>query len=396
MSLYDAIIIGAGSSGLMCAARLKFLGIKNILLLDSNSKVGKKLAITGNGRCNLTNTEIDPKNYYSDSSLIIDEIFGKYPVTDTLSFFEKEMGLKTINKEGLVYPITLKSSSVIDVLRFYLDDIDIKLNSKVKYIVKSDDLFEIKTADDSYNSKYLVIATGGCSYPNTGSDGSGFKLLNCMIPKEDFAPVRPVLVQLCSSDRDLKRLSGYRFASKVMLENDGKITASEKGELLFTDYGISGICIMQLSRYIKEGKNTVIVDLIDNEDDIRERILKFPKRETKDALIGILPDVLTEVILKRLNCKKITTESEIKRFINELHNFRIKISGTQNFDNAQVTRGGVMLTCLSSSLETRVKGLYVIGEAVNVDGPCGGYNLQWAWSSAFAVADAIKGALYDV
>ena len=212
------------------------------------------------------------------------------------------------------------------------------------------------------------------------------------MPQDSFVPISPSLVQLKTSDRDLKVLSGYRFNCSIRLVCNGDEKASETGELLFTDYGISGICTMQLSRYLETGKNTVVVDFIGRDEDIiRSCIANFSERSTRDALAGVLPGVLTDIVLKRIGVKKLISKNEIDKFIDELHDFSINISGTNGLDNAQVTRGGVKLSCLDENLQSKlVRGLYVCGEVINVDGPCGGYNLQWAWSSSVIVADDIS------
>ena len=389
--MYDAVIIGAGSAGLMCAARLVSKGIRNFVVLDSNSKPGKKLAVTGNGRCNLTNLKLDSNLYFTDDTNLLDSVISRFTVIDTINFFEKTLGLKTINKDELVYPRELKSSAVIDVLRLFIPQEVFVFDSKVSSIRKDDDHFVV-VSDKEYEASNIVVATGGKSYANTGSDGSGYKLLASLVPQDSFVPISPSLVQLRTSDRELKSLSGYRFNCAIKLVCNGEEKACETGELLFTDYGISGICTMQLSRYLESGKNSVVVDFIDRDEDIiRSCITNFSERNTKDALAGVLPGFLTDIVLKRLGVKKLVTDNEIDRFISELHDFSINISGTNGLDNAQVTRGGLKLSALDDNLQSKlVKGLYVCGEVINVDGPCGGYNLQWAWSSSVVVADQIS------
>lgn len=389
--MYDAVIIGAGSAGLMCAARLVSKGLRNFVVLDSNSKPGKKLAVTGNGRCNLTNLKLDNGLYFTDDPNLLESVISRFTVIDTINFFEKTLGLKTTNKDELVYPWELKSSAVIDVLRLYIPQECFDFDSKVISIIKEDDHFVV-VSDKKYEASNIVIATGGKSYVNTGSDGSGYKLLASLVPQDSFVPISPSLVQLKTSDRDLKALSGYRFNCNIRLVCNGDEKACETGELLFTDYGISGICTMQLSRYLESGKNTVVVDFLEKDEDIiRSCIANFCERSTREALAGVLPGVLTDIVLKRIGVRKLVSNNEIDKFINELHDFNINISGTNGLDNAQVTRGGLKLSALDDNLQSKlVKGLYVCGEVVNVDGPCGGYNLQWAWSSSVVVADDIS------
>ncbi len=388
--MYDVIIIGAGSSGLMCAAKLISSGITDLLLFDSNTKPGRKLKMTGNGRCNLTNLDLDTKLYFTDDRERLDRILSRFTVIDTIDFFEKTLGLKTVHKDELVYPRELKSTAVIDVMRLFIPERCFALDSKVKEIRREDSRF-IVVSDKEYIASNIVFATGGMSYPVTGSDGSGYKLLASLLDKDLFVPVSPSLVQLRSSDRDIKRLSGSRFNCRISLTCNGNFKAEEKGELLFTDYGISGICTMQLSRYLEQGRNIITVDFLENDEDIiRSCIERFSERETCDALAGVIDGVLTNIVLKRIGIKKLVKRSDIDRFIEELHNFEISISGTNGLDNAQVTRGGLKLGCLDDDLQSKdIPGLFVCGEVINVDGPCGGYNLQWAWSSAFSVSSGI-------
>ena len=392
MSLYDLAIIGAGSSGLYLACVCHSLvPDMNIVILDSNPKLGRKLAITGNGRCNLTNNTLNIDEYFTDDPDKLKAVIGAHDQYASISFFENELGLDTKDKGELVYPSTFKSASVIDAMRLYLQDVDIRLDSKVLGIRKEDN-FILKTSASEITSKKVAVCTGGCSYKVTGSDGNFFKVLGSLIPKERFTAVNPALVSLVSSDKDIRDLSGQRFECTVTLENNGNKIKTETGEMLFTDYGISGICVMQLSRFLKPGKNVVVADLTDSDEHIRKCIEKFNDRKIEDALAGVLPRELTRIALKRLSKDQLRNDSDVKRFLDLLHNFRIIISVTNGFDNAQVTRGGLKLSALDEHLQSLdVPGLFVAGEAVNVDGPCGGYNLQWAWSSAYAVAKGVIG-----
>lgn len=415
MSDFDVLIIGAGSAGLMCASRLCFYKKKyakdmRIGVVDSNSKIGRKLAITGNGRCNLTNLELDSSLFASDDLSKVESIISSFNVEDTLDYFSSELGLLTISKNELVYPITNKSSSVIDCFRNYLADnqVDIIFDSKVIGCDYIDDTYLVKTGSATYKTKNLVIATGGASYKMTGSDGSGYKLMNKFVSRDKFSQIKPSLVQLVSNDTDIKVLSGTRINCEVQLFENNDSVAVEQGELLFTDSGVSGICIMQLSRYLNKGRYYVLVDMFPELStefltkylfDLREM---FADRSVSDALSGIILKPITEVILNRLNIKltdriSALNDSSINRLAGQLKSFRIMIAGTEDLDKAQVTSGGLNLGALSTELEVNgYNGLYACGEILNVDGPCGGYNLQWAWSSADSVARGVINRLYGV
>lgn len=410
MPLLDVLIVGAGSAGLMCAARLCHYS-KNahnsikIAIIDSNSKIGRKLTITGNGRCNITNSDIDCSLFNSDNAEFVNSVYSEFDSNMTMDFFTNELGLFLTKKNSLVYPYSLKSSSVIDSLRKYLcdNDVDFILDSKVIKITK-EDCFTIYTDGMNYTANNVVIATGGSSYKITGSDGSGYRLLASFLSRKDFTPVRPSLIQLTSNDSDIKSLSGSRFNCKLSLIKDNSEISKEDGELLFTDTGISGICVMQLSRFLTNGRYYVNVDFLPEYSEeyltkyIKDCFDRFQNRLIVDALSGILLPGLIEIVLKRngISLSKSSGDSSslISKIVKTLKCFRISISGTEDFDKAQVTSGGLNLCDLSSNLETRINGLYACGEVLNVDGPCGGYNLQWAWSSADAVARGVINKLY--
>ena len=389
----DLLIIGAGASGLYLAGLIKaFLPDLKFVIADRNVKAGKKLAVTGNGRCNLTNLSLDPGLYNSDDKDKVLNIIDSHDPEASIAFFEKELGLKTRCKGDLVYPFSLKSKSVIDALTFYCED-NLKLGTNISNLRKDGDIFIASSEEDLISASKVAVCTGGCSYKNTGSDGSFFPVLSSLLGNSSIESLRPVLIPLICSDKDLKELSGFRFECKVSLENNGEIIKTEEGEILFTDYGISGICIMQLSRYIRNGRNNVLIDLSDPETDevIKDSIKRFSGRTPGKALAGILPEPLTGLILRRINSHSLMKDRDIDLFIDMLHNLRINISSVKEADMAQVTRGGIRLSSLDDHLMTKIDGLYVAGEAANVDGPCGGYNLQWAWSSAYAVFGGIKG-----
>lgn len=377
--MLDVAIIGAGASGLMCACRLISAGITNIAVYERNDRPGKKLLATGNGRCNLSNSSVKPEDYNTDDSDKLAIILDRYGYDQTAEYFEKTLNVMLASKDELIYPRTFKSSTVLDALRNYIEDHGVKIIT---------DSFVDSIKDEA---KYTVIASGGMAMPVSGSDGNSYKLINSVIKdKTAFCDVRPSLVQFTSSDRDIKTLSGIRVNAVLSLYINKEKVAEEAGELLFTDYGISGICTMQLSRiydrYIAKGIKSCYVsaDLVSEYDkDALDEEVKRRITDGKDIasrLSGILQKEICEVITSR--------GRDIAGLMKE---FKINITGTRDFEHAQVTFGGLKLGRLIDTLSIKEHDdVYVIGEAVNVDGPCGGYNLQWAWSSAFAAADDIS------
>lgn len=414
MREFDVLIIGAGSAGLMCASRLCFLAKKfgsdlKIGVIDSNNRIGRKLAITGNGKCNLTNSDIDISLYNSDDFSKLRKIVESFDYESTIDFFSNELGLITTQKDELTYPQTEKSSSVIDAFRMYLVDngVEIILEEKISNAIKRD-LFECDSKSEKIVSKCLVIATGGASFPNTGSDGNGYKLLSRFINRSEFTPVSPALVQLTSNDKDLTVLSGMRFHCCISLFEDGDEISSEEGEILFTDYGLSGICVMQLSRYIAQHKYFVIIDILSDYTNeyivnyLRSRASCVSNRSIVKVLMGITLREFAEVILNRSNINPETpiaslSSSDYRKIARNIKSLKVQITGKESFDKAQVTKGGLNMNAVTDNLESVDNdGLFVCGEVLNVDGPCGGYNLQWAWSSADAVANGIMRRLYGI
>ncbi|MBO4243309.1 MAG: aminoacetone oxidase family FAD-binding enzyme [Clostridiales bacterium] len=377
---YNTVIIGGGASGLMCACRLAYNGISDIAVLERNPKAGKKLLMTGNGRCNLTNDDLDVSLYNTDNREVLENLISKYPVSVTKVFFERVLNIALVSKNGLVYPRTLKGITVLEAMLYYLKDhgVEIITDMEVSNISQG---FVI---NDSINADNVVIAGGGASYPKTGSDGSSYKLISAFSGKDDMVPVYPSLVQLNIRESDIRKLSGERINCKVTLVIDRQEVASETGEMLFTDYGVSGICIMQLSgifnRYRKAGIKTVSV-VVDMFPDMNEEDLRSEVERRGGSLKGLLLSEISDVVLSR--------NGDV---VKNLKSFELTITGTRDLDSAQVTGGGLKLSALTEGMMLKdLPGLYVTGEAVNVDGPCGGYNLQWAWSSAFSCADDIAG-----
>ena len=413
---YDCIIVGGGAAGLYCAAQLArtaFFSGKKILIIESGSRVGNKLALTGSGRCNLTNTEIDLTKYNTDDQYKLESCINRYGETDTSYYFENVLGVVLEQKGTLVYPATLKSSTVVDALRFYLEDnkVEIDLKEKVTSVSKSDNLFEVKTdADKTHLTKNLVIATGGITYPVTGSTGDVLKLVEGLTDATCFVPFKPALTSLSSNMTGIKGMAGIKCRGDVkIVGSDGVIRARSEGEILFTkEGGISGICVMDVS--------DSVVKLFDEGDEDVKAVLNltgkaggeilqmiyirrqmYPHRNCSDALSGMLLRNVTDFVMKKMGLKadKMTlrelNDSQLVELTNLLCAFPVPITGYGDVDKAQVSSGGFKLSKLDDNMQVKYcPGLYIIGEAVNVNGICGGYNLQWAWTSAALAAEGIS------
>ena len=384
---YDVIIIGAGAAGLMCAAALYNADSSlRVLVLEKNSKPGRKLLATGNGRCNYTNRNVTSSCYNTDDNAKLTKILHAFGPAKITSFFENSLGIITDYKNDLAYPITYQSKTVADALAS-ASNARFEYDTEVKSVVREGMNVIVNGV---YTALYVVFACGGVSLPDSGSDGSLYPVLKGMAGSDSFERLIPSLVPLKSSDKDLRKLSGIR--QECIVKMDGR---EERGEILFTDYGISGICVMQLSGYynrsLTSGKPVkyMTVDLIPSMDlktkkkVIGDLLNRFNDRDKASAISGLIKKPIAEVAVARSD----GTPNGIAAVI---HDFRINLTGSLGFENAQVTSGGLKLSEVTDGLELKkCPGIFVCGEALNVDGLCGGYNLHWAWASAMTVAESI-------
>ncbi|GAA0079239.1 NAD(P)/FAD-dependent oxidoreductase [Clostridium sp. CTA-5] len=402
---HDLIIIGAGASGLMAGIIAKDLGI-DVALIEATDRIGKKILTTGNGRCNITNSKISYPyiNFHSKNNNFLNEILNNFTIEDTKSMF-LSLGLPLIELEnGKMYPKSLQASSVIDIFRMALEDknIPIYTNSKITDIKKSKKFILYTKNEDfkEFSCNKLILSCGGKSAPKTGSDGSGYKISKSLGHK--IIEPLPGIVQLKLDYPYLKALSGVKFDGEASIIIDGVVVRKEKGEILFTDYGISGPPILQLSSHASDalykGKNvTISVDMFPDEskeeieDFIYTHFSIFNYREISSSLIGVINKKLISTILKdigvtniHISCDEVDWKYK-KALIDRFKKWDFKCIGTNGFSNAQVTLGGIDVDeiCPTTLESKKVKNLYFCGEILDVHGDCGGFNLQWAWSSGY-------------
>lgn len=409
MIYHKLIILGGGASGLMAAITAKDFGI-DVAIIEGNDRVGKKILTTGNGRCNISNSSIKfPFTpYHSLNKDFFTAVLSNFGFKETENFFNS-IGLPLIELENdKIYPQSLQASSVVDIFRLALEDRNIPVynNFKVKNISTDKDGFKLSTEDASTDSiccGKLIIACGGKSAVKTGSDGSGYTL--CKSLNHSVTPTIPAIVQLKLDSKNLKALSGVKFIGYASISVDGIEKRKEFGEILFTDYGISGPPILQLSRIASEMKSkskniTISLDMMPNLtiDELRNFLENhfgvFSYREVINSLIGIfnkklIPILLKEAAIDNLHkpCYELTWK-EKSRLLDIIKNWNFNCIDSNGFNNAQVTAGGVNTEEVDNyTLESKlVKDLYFCGEILDVDGDCGGYNLQWAWSSGYIAA----------
>lgn len=393
----NIIIIGAGASGIATAINTKNEN-NRVILLEKNDRIGKKLLATGNGRCNYTNLNLSENNY-SDPHFV-KETISDFNNLDLINYF-KLLGLESTQDGNRVYPISLKANSVLNILMYWLEkkEVEIKTNTEVKQIIKTKKSYKLMTNNGNYEADVVVAAFGGKSMPSSGSDGVSFEILKKMGIK--VTELKPALTQLKLDSKYLKHLSGTKVLGKAKLLKNNKVVDEREGEILFTNYGISGPPILDLSVNISND-NVIEVPLINNLNDesiemLYRRYYMFPDFSLEEYLLGIVDKKFIHYIVDSLNLDKkaainMISMSDFERIIELLLKSRFKVTGNTGFKNSQVTRGGVDLSEVNSSdyQSKKYKNLYIIGEALNIDGDCGGYNLHFAFSCAYRLGKILR------
>ena len=377
------VIIGGGASGMMAAIQAARTGAA-VTLLEHNEKPGKKILATGNGRCNLTNLVQEPSRYRSSQPDFPWKIITQYPLEDTLTFFS-ELGIYTKDRNGWVYPYSDQAAGVAQVLELEArhQKVKIKTTEEVTDILREDGQYLVKTATWQYPCDSVIISCGSSASNVEGSSTTGYELAE----KLGHTVVKP-LPSLCGirgKDNYYAKWAGSRMDGRITLEIDGKTVGEEQGEILFTEYGISGIGVFQLSRYAVRGTDegkiaTYHLDLMPQltKEELVKLLLDRQQagsyKNPQELLIGLLPRKMIDVLVKK------TYEPE--KLAERLKDWQVPVKGAYALQQAQICSGGVDPRELTEQLESRLHpGIYFTGEVIDVDGPCGGYNLQWAWSS---------------
>lgn len=392
MKNVDVVIIGAGAAGLFCAAQLGQNG-KKVIVLDAGKKIGRKILMSGGGFCNFTNLEVTPHHYLSQNRHFVKSALARYTNWDFISlvasygisYHEKELGQLFCDESA---------QQIVDLLQAECEKgkVDIQLRQAVISVEKIADFFQIQTACESYQAPHLVIATGGLSMPALGASPFGYKIaeqfdIPVIAPRASLVPFT-----WKENDKPFAELSGISLP--VSVSNRGM---TFNNQMLFTHRGLSGPAILQISNYWDLGES-VEIDLLP-ENDILEILLELrqssPKLQLKTVLSRYLPKKLVELWFeqKMLKDQVIAQLSRTELISLELfiHHWQFLPNGTEGYRTAEVTMGGVDTDHISSkTMEAKhIKGLYFIGEVLDVTGWLGGYNFQWAWSSAFACAEGI-------
>jgi predicted Rossmann fold flavoprotein len=399
------IVVGGGASGMMCSILCAREGI-DVTIIEKLPSLGKKILVTGNGRCNITNSSIEYSNFYSN-----DEYFYRYAI-DRFGFeecreFFASIGLDIISiKDTKYYPMSLQASSVVELMEHEIDRLGIKVltDTKIKSIKKSQDKFAIDIGNRVLKSNNLLIATGGKGAKHLGSDADGYRYAKSL--GHTITDTYPTLVQLLSDEPYLSRVAGVKVTTTVSLVVDNKIINTLDGDVLFAKYGVSGNTILDLSREAKKAliakKDVQIsIDLLPHIDKeyidsyLVDRFERYPKKLLSESLIGVINKKLIPIVVQNSishdkNVANIS-KKERKNLIKLLEDFRVSITDTHEYAKSEATAGGVDTKDIDpkSMQSKKIANLYFAGEVVDVDGDCGGYNLHWAWASGSLVANSI-------
>lgn len=397
--MYDVVVIGGGASG-MCAAISASETLKNgkVAVVEKNNRVGKKILITGNGRCNITNKDISVSNYHSDDISFVEHVLDKFNLGDTEKFFNKT-GIMFYAEKDKLFPNSLQASSVVDMLRFRMlgNNVEEICDFNCVKLTKNKHFEIVSDTGRKIFAKTVIVCVGGAASPKCGTDGKSYSLLKSFGHK--MSEIFPSLVQIKCENKKTVPLKGVKVNGNITVYVDNNPCLTKHGEILFTDYGLSGPPVFSLSRvvskaYVDKSECYVVIDLFPllTEKDIYNFLKDRNKELSLDMFLnGMLNKIVGREIVKlscdyKLNLKAdVLTDNDIKNIAYNIKNWKFKISGTKGWDASQVTAGGINTKLFNRcTLESLCcENLFAAGEVLNVDGDCGGFNLQWAWSSGY-------------
>lgn len=400
---YDVIIVGAGAAGLMTAIQAAQGGWR-ILLLEGQKKLGAKILMSGGTRCNVTNKAVSEKDFNSEQIIYVRNILRSFSNADTIRFF-KDLGVELLlEPTGKYFPSTNSGKTILEALLRKINSGNVTLlcDHKVNAVSFDNNGFIIKGDQFHFNCPHIVLTTGGLSYPGTGSDGTGYRLAQSF--GHSMTETSPALSPLMTKDNDLRSLSGITLDVQLTLVADGKRRFSCRDSFLFTHFGFSGPCALDISRhYLRcKGEKQIIANFIPDHDEnswgefLRQVGQKSPRKTLRGVLIELMPQRLADIILKKAGIEnslimnqldKVSRQSLIEKCVH----YPLEITGAFGYSKAEVTAGGVGWAEINpKTLESRLMpGLFFAGEILDVDGRIGGFNFQWAWASGHTVAQAL-------
>ena len=390
-------VIGGGASGMTAAIRAAQLGAQ-VTVYERNDRVGKKILSTGNGKCNFSNENMSADCYHGSGAEFVDTIYNVFGVKETKEFFAG-LGMRMKVRDGYLYPASGQASTVLDVLRYELERLSVHVETGCRVTdisVEYNGLLVETSLHRGEKYDAVILACGGCAAPKTGSDGQGFIFAEQL--GHNIIPTVPALTALRCGEDFYTRVAGVRCDAKLTLYIDGQPICSDRGELQWTDYGISGIPVFQLSRdaaYALQERKTVTVEITlmsesdgDGYDEIwRKRWIRQGGQTMEQFVTGLVNKKIGLLLLKLARIKESEKAENVSKACREkleelFRSLFVTVKGTNPFEQAQVCAGGVDCHEVTDTLESRiVPGLFFAGEILDIDGICGGYNLQWAWSS---------------
>lgn len=389
----NVCVIGGGAAGMLAALTAAENGHR-VLLLERQSRVGRKLLATGNGRCNLSNYHVSPAHYHGGAGFC-DFALSQFDVGETLQYFAS-LGLLTVSEaNGRIYPMSNMAGSVLDVLRYALErpEIDLQTGQTVTAIRKMPEGFSVKTETDTFSAQRLILAAGGAAGSKVGGGMDGYRLAKSL--GHHRTALYPSLVQLKTDPTYPRALKGVKAQCGISICRGSQVLARNSGEVLFTEYGVSGPAIFDLSRSVSAGGSdlTCLLNFFPDWEEaevlhwLSQRQAAMAAHEASTLLTGSCHTRLGQMICKSAGFTNQRaaglTRDDLRRIARQATHFALPITGTCGFDQAQVTAGGLDTSEFDPrTLQSRlVPGLYACGELLDIDGDCGGYNLQWAWSS---------------
>lgn len=392
------LILGGGASGMMAAIAAASFNTHRVVLLERQARVGKKLLATGNGRCNLSNRNVACTHYHGADAAFCMPALTKFGIDETLAFFEA-LGLVTVTEaSGRVYPFSDQANSVVDVLRFALEARGVELHTEceVHKLWKRREGYLLKTSTGDFTGERLIVATGGVAGLKPGTAESGYEILEAL--GHQRSALSPALVQLITAGNITRALKGIRAEAQISLYNGTALIAAHRGEVQFTESGISGPAVFEISRAASTAHSglQIALDLLPHLNVealtvlLKNKITQFPQRGAEDILTGILHNRLGKTCVKAagISAEKSLSSlsaSEISHLCTIVKRFELIYVEPQGMAGAQVTAGGILTDDFNAhTLESRLaRGVFACGEVLDIDGDCGGYNLQWAWSSGY-------------
>lgn len=411
----DCAIIGGGAAGLSAAIFIhRQYPAATIAILEKNARVGKRLLATGNGTCNISNMDARIEHYHGASPAFALSALTAFSPEDAIHFFDS-IGLScSVREDRRVYPLCLTAAAVLDCLRSEGRACGVQelCGVTATAIKPQGNEFLISTDQgQTLIARTVLVATGGAAAPALGGGTAGYSLLTAL--GHTRTPLFPSIVQLRTDTTFIKALKGIRVDGRIRLLLDGKCCSEESGEIMFTEYGLSGPAVMQCSRPAadwerrKHGRLTAVLDLLPTIDrrTLYEQLLRrraLAGRNREDFLTGLCQKRVGQTMMRATGLTPLTdpcatlTDAELERLAALLKGWSLTVNGTQGMGGAQVTAGGIAVDeCDPKTMMSRkIPGLFLAGEVLDIDGDCGGYNLQWAWASAHAAAAGIAGYLH--